>query len=132
MTQEGLAAYPIKVFDAILLGRYPHLGFFQRESKKDYELVEEVLAFTSLTDLKDQFLDTLSGGERQRVAIAKAMVQQPELLLLDEPTTFLDIGHQLNILRLVKEWQRKDNLTVIMVMHDLNLASQFACMQHCP
>ena len=125
LTQEGLAAYPIKVFDAILLGRYPHLGFFQRESKKDYELVEEVLAFTSLTDLKDQFLDTLSGGERQRVAIAKAMVQQPELLLLDEPTTFLDIGHQLNILRLVKEWQRKDTLTVIMVMHDLNLASQF-------
>lgn len=125
LTQEGLAAYPIKVFDAILLGRYPHLGFFQRESKKDYELVEEVLAFTSLTDLKDQFLDTLSGGERQRVAIAKAMVQQPELLLLDEPTTFLDIGHQLNILRLVKEWQRKDNLTVIMVMHDLNLASNF-------
>lgn len=125
LTQEGLAAYPIKVFDAILLGRYPHLGFFQRESKKDYELVEEVLAFTSLTDLKDQFLDTLSGGERQRVAIAKAMVQQPELLLLDEPTTFLDIGHQLNILRLVKEWQRKDNLTVIMVMHDLNLAPNF-------
>lgn len=67
LTQEGLAAYPIKVFDAILLGRYPHLGFFQRESKKDYELVEEVLAFTSLTDLKDQFLDTLS-GERGSVS----------------------------------------------------------------
>ncbi len=125
LSQQGLAPYPIRVFDAVLLGRYPHLGFFQREGKRDYRLVEEVLEFTSLTHLKDQLLDTLSGGERQRVAVAKAMVQQPKLLLLDEPTTFLDIGHQLSLLNLVNEWQQKENLTVMMVMHDLNLAAQF-------
>ncbi|WP_279401281.1 ABC transporter ATP-binding protein [Piscibacillus salipiscarius] len=75
--------------------------------------------------MRDQLIDTLSGGERQRVAIAKAMVQQPQLLLLDEPTTFLDIGHQMNILRLVQDWQKREGLTVIMVLHDLNLAAQF-------
>ncbi|SEQ95560.1 ABC transporter ATP-binding protein [Piscibacillus halophilus] len=125
LTQEGLAPYPITVYDAILMGRYPHLGFFQRESKRDYEIVEEVLKITDLTEFRDQLLDTLSGGERQRVAIAKAMVQQPELLLLDEPTTYLDIGHQLNILKLVQDWQKRDGLTVVMVLHDLNLAAQF-------
>ncbi|WP_194840845.1 ABC transporter ATP-binding protein [Filobacillus milosensis] len=125
LTQEGLSPYPITVFDAVLMGRYPHLGFFQREGKKDFDLVEHVLETTGLTAFKDQMLDTLSGGERQRVAIAKAMVQQPQMLLLDEPTTFLDIGHQKNILNLVKDWQRRDGLTVLMVLHDLNLAAQF-------
>ncbi|PKR77044.1 ABC transporter ATP-binding protein [Halalkalibacillus sediminis] len=125
LTQEGLAPYPISVYDAVLMGRYPHLGFFQRESQEDYDKVDHVLEITGLKDFKSQMLDTLSGGERQRVAIAKAMVQEPELLLLDEPTTFLDIGHQLNVLRLVQEWQERENLTVVMVLHDLNLAAQF-------
>jgi len=125
LTQDGLNPYPISVFDAVLMGCYPHLSFFQREGKKDYDKVEEVLETVGLTDLKDQMLDTLSGGERQRVAIAKAMVQEPSLLILDEPTTFLDIGYQLNILSIVKDWQRKDDLTILMVLHDLNLAAQF-------
>ncbi|GEL78603.1 ABC transporter ATP-binding protein [Tenuibacillus multivorans] len=125
LTQGGLDPYPITVFDAVLMGRYPHLGFFERESKSDYGQVDEVLNITGLTDFRDQMLDTLSGGEKQRVAIAKAMVQQPQLLLLDEPTTFLDIGHQKHILKLVKDWQKRDGLTVMMVLHDLNLAAQF-------
>src|SRR5690625_4393833 len=125
LTQDGLKPYPVTVFDAVLMGRYPHLSFFQREGKKDYEKVETVLETVGLTHLKDQMLDTLSGGERQRVAIAKAMVQEPKFLILDEPTTFLDIGYQLNILSIVKDWQRKDDLTILMVLHDLNLAAQF-------
>ncbi|MGM8216035.1 ABC transporter ATP-binding protein [Bacillaceae bacterium W0354] len=125
LTQEGLAPYPITVFDAVLMGRYPHLSFFQREGKKDYDKVDDVLKITELTPFRDQMLDTLSGGERQRVAIAKAMVQEPKLLILDEPTTFLDIGHQLSILKLVKDWQKREDLTVIMILHDLNLAAQF-------
>lgn len=125
LSQEGLAPYPMTVFDAVLMGRYPHLGFFQREGKKDYAKVNEVLELTNLSSISDQMLDTLSGGERQRVAIAKAMVQEPKLLILDEPTTFLDIGHQLSILNLVKDWQKRDELTVIMILHDLNLAAQF-------
>ncbi|WP_188207826.1 ABC transporter ATP-binding protein [Alkalibacillus aidingensis] len=125
LTQDGLSPYPISVFDAVLMGRYPHLSFFQREGKRDIQRVEEVLEFTGLADFRDQMLDTLSGGERQRVAIAKAMVQEPELLLLDEPTTYLDIGYQMNVLNLVKDWQERESLTVLMVLHDLNLAAQY-------
>ncbi|RPF57056.1 ABC transporter ATP-binding protein [Aquisalibacillus elongatus] len=125
LSQDGLAPYPITVYDAVLMGRYPHLGFFQREGKKDHELVEDVLETTGLSEFRDQMLDTLSGGERQRVAIAKAMVQHPQLLILDEPTTFLDIGHQRQILNLVQSWQKREGLTVLMVLHDLNLAAQF-------
>lgn len=125
LSQESLPNYPITVFDTVLMGRYPHLKWYQREGKKDLEKVDEILELTSLTHLREQTLDTLSGGERQRVAIAKAMAQEPELLLLDEPTTYLDIGHQISLLKLVKTWQNESGLTVIMVLHDLNLASQF-------
>ncbi|WP_017187873.1 ABC transporter ATP-binding protein, partial [Alkalibacillus haloalkaliphilus] len=99
--------------------------FFQREGKEDYKRVDNVLNMTGLYTFRNQMLDTLSGGERQRVAIAKAMVQEPEVLLLDEPTSYLDIGYQVNVLNLVKEWQDRDQLTVLMVLHDLNLAAQY-------
>lgn len=125
LSQNGLPSYPISVIDTVLMGRYPHLRWYEREGKKDLEIVEKVMEQTEISHLKDKFLDTLSGGERQRVAIAKAMVQQPEILLLDEPTTYLDIQHQLTVLNLVRKWQKESHLTVIMVMHDLNLASQF-------
>jgi iron complex transport system ATP-binding protein len=126
LSQNGLPSYPISVADTLMMGRYPHLRWYEREGKRDKEKVEEVMELTGLIPLQNKLLDTLSGGERQRVAIAKAMVQEPEILLLDEPTTFLDIHHQLKILQLVKDWQVKESLTVIMVMHDLNLASQFS------
>ncbi|MBO8157303.1 MAG: ABC transporter ATP-binding protein [Bacillaceae bacterium] len=125
LSQEALSPYPVSVFDTVLMGRYPHLKWYQREGKKDFDKVEEILELTELSHLQNHTLDTLSGGERQRVAIAKAMAQEPELLLLDEPTTYLDIGHQISILRLVQTWQNETDLTVIMVLHDLNLASQF-------
>ncbi|GEN46122.1 ABC transporter ATP-binding protein [Alkalibacillus haloalkaliphilus] len=125
LTQDGLSPYPMTVYDAVLMGRYPHLSFFQREGTEDYKRVENVLSMTGLDSFRNQMLDTLSGGERQRVAIAKAMVQEPEVLLLDEPTSYLDIGYQVNVLNLVKEWQNRDQLTVLMVLHDLNLAAQY-------
>ncbi|WP_411954700.1 ABC transporter ATP-binding protein [Alkalibacillus sp. S2W] len=125
LTQDGLAPYPMTVYDTVMMGRYPHLKFFQRESADDLSRVDHVLTMTGLTDLKDQMLDTLSGGERQRVAIAKAMVQDPDLLLLDEPTSFLDIGYQTEVLNIVKAWQERTGLTVLMVLHDLNLAAQY-------
>ncbi|GAA0501326.1 ABC transporter ATP-binding protein [Salinibacillus aidingensis] len=126
LSQDGLPASPISVFDTVLMGRYPHLKWYQREREHDIQLVNDVLELTGLSHLKDQLLDTLSGGEKQRVAIAKAMVQEPEILLLDEPTTFLDIGHQVNVLELVKRWQHQTGLTVVMVLHDLNLAAQYS------
>ncbi len=125
LSQSGLPTYPLSVEDTIMMGRYPHLHWYEREGKKDKEIVERVMEQTGVTSLREKLLDTLSGGERQRVAIAKAMVQQPKLLLLDEPTTYLDIHHQLVVLQLVKKWQKEAGLTVVMVMHDLNLASQF-------
>ncbi|WP_194841358.1 ABC transporter ATP-binding protein [Salinibacillus xinjiangensis] len=125
LSQNGLEPMPISVYDTVMMGRYPHLKWYQRVGAHDVEKVQEVLYLTGINHLQDQLLDTLSGGERQRVAIAKAMVQEPEILLLDEPTTYLDIGHQLNVLELVNYWKEKTALTVVMVLHDLNLASQF-------
>ena len=125
LSQNPLPPYPITVFETVMMGRYPHLGLFQREGKKDFEIVEKVLEQTGMLHLKGAMLDTLSGGERQRVAIAKAMVQEPEILLLDEPTTYLDIGYQVSVLNIVKKWQQEAGLTIFMVLHDLNLASQY-------
>ncbi|MET3683922.1 iron complex transport system ATP-binding protein [Alkalibacillus flavidus] len=125
LTQDGLSPYPISVLNAVMMGRYPHLKFFQRESDDDMKRVQDVLAITGLSNMQDQMLDTLSGGERQRVAIAKAMVQEPDLLLLDEPTSYLDIGYQTEVLNLVQDWQKRTGLTVLMVLHDLNLAAQY-------
>ncbi|GAA0452342.1 ABC transporter ATP-binding protein [Alkalibacillus silvisoli] len=125
LTQDGLSPYPMTVYEAVLMGRYPHLSFFQREGLEDYRKVEHVLNITGLMSMRHQMLDTLSGGERQRVAIAKAMVQEPEVLLLDEPTSYLDIGYKVNVLNLVKDWQQREQLTILMVLHDLNLAAQY-------
>ncbi|SET05113.1 iron complex transport system ATP-binding protein [Salinibacillus kushneri] len=126
LSQDGLPSSPISVFDTVLMGRYPHIKWYQRERAHDIEKVQDVLNLTGISHLQNQLLDTLSGGEKQRVAIAKAMVQEPQILLLDEPTTYLDIGHQLNILELVNHWQKETGLTVIMVLHDLNLAAQYS------
>lgn len=125
VTQEGISPLPITVQEAIEMGRYPYHSFWQKESMEDYIVVERVMEQTKLTGLRDKPLDELSGGERQRVAIACSFAQEPELLLLDEPTTFLDIGYQLAILTMVKSWQQETGGTAIMVLHDLNLAAQY-------
>src|SRR5690606_1082930 len=95
------------------------------EGKDVSRLIDEALAATGLTQLAERRLEQLSGGERQRAALAKVFVQQPELILLDEPTTYLDIGYQQMIMELVKDWQRKQKLLVIAVMHDLNAAALY-------
>lgn len=125
VTQEGISPLPITVQEAVEMGRYPYHSFLEKESSEDSLIVEGVLKQTNLLPLKDKTLDELSGGERQRVAIACAFAQEPDLLLLDEPTTYLDIGYQLSILNMVKDWQEKTKGTAIMVLHDLNLAAQY-------
>ncbi len=125
LSQEILPPYPITVYDAVMMGRYPHLAWMHKESRADHELVERVLEQTGLFRLKEQPLNRLSGGERQRTAIARAMVQEPLVLLLDEPTTYLDVGSQIQVMDIVKKWQRECGLTVLMVLHDLNLAAQY-------
>ena len=110
----------------VLLGRSAHLGYLGRESEHDRRVVAETLQRLSLDQLAARPVDHLSGGERQRVAIARALAQQSPLLLVDEPTTSLDVGRQQSVLELIDELRRDRALTVISAMHDLTLAGQYA------
>jgi iron complex transport system ATP-binding protein len=114
------------VTDYVLLGRTAHIPFLGRESAHDFAVLTEVLELLDLADLADREVVTLSGGERQRAVIARALTQEAPLLLLDEPTTALDIGHQQHVLSLVDELRHRRGLTVVSAMHDLTLAAQHA------
>jgi iron complex transport system ATP-binding protein len=114
------------VSDYVLLGRTAHIPFLGNESAHDLAVLAEVLALLDLTELADREVATLSGGERQRAVIARALAQEAPLLLLDEPTTALDIGHQQQVLSLVDGLRHDRGLTVVSAMHDLTLAAQHA------
>jgi len=107
-------------------GRHPHKGLLSRTSAEDEEIVDGALAATGLADLASRPLDRLSGGQRQRAWIAMALAQETPILLLDEPTTYLDIAHQLEVLELLRDLNRNRGRTVVMVVHDLNHAAQYA------
>lgn len=107
-------------------GRHPHKGFLSPLTKDDDKLVEQALAATGLIDFAERQLDQLSGGQRQRAWIAMALVQETPLLLLDEPTTYLDIAHQLEVLELLKKLNQERGRTIVMVVHDLNHAALYA------
>jgi iron complex transport system ATP-binding protein len=107
------------------MGRYPYLNWWGEDSENFEALLAEVSYKLCLEELLHRPVCTLSGGERQRVAIGKAMIQKPKVLLLDEPTTYLDIGYQMQMMDLIRQWQAETNLTVIAVLHDLNLAAQY-------
>ncbi len=116
----------MNVEETILLGRIPYYGRFQfLETKQDIEVANRCMRLTDTFRFKDRLIQEISGGERQLVLIARALTQEPELLLLDEPTTHLDITHQVAILDLIKKLNKELGLTVIMVLHDLNLASEY-------
>jgi len=117
--------FPFTVADTIIMGRTPHLGILGMEGEKDFLIAEEAMEFTEVSHLADRKLFQLSGGELQRVIIARAICQQPEIILLDEPTTALDPAHQLKIMDLMERFRRQYNTTIIMVSHDLNLASMY-------
>jgi iron complex transport system ATP-binding protein len=123
--QETQLAFDYTVLQVVLMGRSPHLGRFGFESGSDVEIARQCLAATDTDRFEHRHFDELSSGERQRVVIARALAQQPTILLLDEPTSFLDIGHQLQINRLLRDLTRQ-GITVVSVSHDLNLAAQFS------
>ncbi|RXZ77874.1 ABC transporter ATP-binding protein [Paenibacillaceae bacterium] len=127
LQQEGLPAAGFTVKEVVGMARFPFQNWLGDEpAAADGEKgIDKALAVMGLTSLASRRLDQLSGGERQRVALAKVMAQQPEIVLLDEPTTFLDIGYQVQLLDAVKAWQRREQLTVVAVLHDLNLAAQY-------
>lgn len=114
------------VEELVYCGRYPHQSWFKNTAEEDRIAVEEALQATNAIHLRHQLVASLSGGERQRVWIAMALAQEPETLLLDEPTTYLDVNHQLEVLELLKQLNREKGLTVLMVLHDLNQAVQYS------
>jgi iron complex transport system ATP-binding protein len=116
----------ITVVDLVGYGRYPHQGLLRSPSRKDREVIEWAIDVTGLNDLRDRTVDTLSGGERQRAWIALALAQESGVLLLDEPTTFLDVRYQLEVLSLVRRLNAERGITVGWVLHDLNQAAAFS------
>ncbi|RLF32825.1 MAG: hypothetical protein DRN08_06185, partial [Thermoplasmata archaeon] len=116
---------PFSVWDIVMMGRSPYLKNLQFESKKDFKIVEKSMELTKIIKLKNRTTEQLSGGELQRVFIARSIAQEPELILMDEPIAFLDLKHQLNIFSILKKLNNEQGLTIITVMHDINMAAQF-------
>lgn len=123
--QEAGLDFPFTVEDVVMMGRIPHLKRFQRESPQDREIVREAMRQTNIIELAERLVTELSGGEKQRVLIARALAQEPEVLFLDEPTSFLDLNYQIEIMELLNRLRYEQGLTAVMVVHDLNLASQY-------
>jgi len=125
LQQSGLPPLGFTVREVVQMARYPYQNWLGSEQADGDSLVDEAITAMGLDELRHRTMEQLSGGERQRVALAKLMAQEPSIILLDEPTTYLDIGYQLQLLDTVRQWQRDKKLTVIAVMHDLNLASLY-------
>ncbi len=117
--------FPFTVRETVLMGRSPRMGMLGIETQADRDMAEQVMAFTAVAHLADRHLNRLSGGELQRVFIARALCQEPEILLLDEPTAFLDLAHQIQIMDMLEKLRKEKNLTIVMVSHDINLAAMY-------
>lgn len=126
LPQHPTAPEGVTVAELVSRGRHPHRGVFQRWSESDAAHVDEAMEWTGVTALADRPVGDLSGGQRQRAWIAMALAQDPRILLLDEPTTFLDLTHQLEVLDLLRDLNRTRGTTVVAVLHDLNLAARYA------
>lgn len=126
LPQTPVAPEAITVADLVARGRQPHQHWWQQWSDADERAVTEAMERTDVAALADRSVDELSGGQRQRVWIAMALAQETELLLLDEPTTYLDIAHQVEVLDLVRQLNHDKNRTVVLVLHDLNQAARYA------
>ncbi|MEV6650753.1 ABC transporter ATP-binding protein [Streptomyces sp. NPDC051219] len=126
LPQSSIAPDGITVADLVARGRYPHQGLLRQWSPEDERIVGDSMAATGVGELADRFVDELSGGQRQRVWIAMALAQQTPLLLLDEPTTFLDIQHQIDVLDLCADLHETQGRTLVAVLHDLNHAARYA------
>lgn len=123
--QETLINFSFSCLEIVLMGRLPYLSRFQSETSRDFEIAHESLKLTDSLHLISRDINELSAGERQRVLIARALAQEPEVLYLDEPTSHLDIGHQTEVFDLLKSLNKDKGLTVVCVLHDLNIAADY-------
>lgn len=124
--QNTALEFDYKVIDVVLMGRYPYISRFKGETAEDKEIAIQNMEYTNTYSLRDRSFNELSGGERQRVILAQALTQQPKILLLDEPIAHLDLQHQIEILTLIKKLSMDQSLTVIAVLHDLNMAANYS------
>ena len=125
VAQETHLLFPFTVLETVLMGRSPYLRNLVFESEKDLEIAKKAMEWTEILPISERPIDELSGGERKRVFIARALAQEPEVILLDEPTSNLDIHHQIDFLNLILTLNREKGLTIIMASHDLNIASEY-------
>src|SRR5699024_2420058 len=123
-TQESASG--LTVGELVSYGRYPYQNGFGRLSKRDHEIIDWALEVTNAIDFKYLQVDSLSGGQRQRIWIAMSLVQETEMIFLDEPTTYLDMAHQLEVLELLQKLNEEEDRTIVMVLHDINQAARFA------
>lgn len=126
LPQSSVAPEGVRVAELVARGRYPHQGWFARHTTDDDAVVARALESTGIADLADRPVAELSGGQRQRVWIAMVLAQETDVVLLDEPTTFLDVAHQVELLDLLADLNRARGTTVVMVLHELNLAARYA------
>jgi iron complex transport system ATP-binding protein len=126
LPQSPIVPEGISVADLVGRGRFPHQSLLGGWSRKDYEAVAEAMEIMNITEFANHNIDELSGGQQQRVWIAMALAQQTDILFLDEPTTFLDITYQVEILDLLTDLNRKHGTTIVMVLHDINLSARYA------
>jgi iron complex transport system ATP-binding protein len=125
LQQDSLPPVSFTVREVVEMGRYPFQNWLGYEAADPTKRIDAIMNKLEISQFAERTLEQLSGGERQRVALGKAMAQEPKLLLLDEPTTYLDIGYQIQMMDYVRSWQQESSLTVVAVLHDLNLAAQY-------